>query len=89
LRYARWVALAEALAAVARPDLEIEMLDETYEPALNDILRDAAGDRYRVVWVSIDGWIEFDGLDQPFHLVYHRGQLASRFVAQVQPADDD
>lgn len=89
LRYARWVALAEALAEIARPDPEIEVLDEAYEPAMNDVLRDAAGDRYRIVWVSLDGWVEFDGIDQPFHLVYHRSQLASRFVAHLPPADAD
>lgn len=83
LRYARWVALAEALADIARPDVELETLDEAYEPALNDVLRDTLGDRYRIIWVSVDGWIEFTGIDQPFHRVHHQSELATLFVAQV------
>lgn len=87
LRIDRWLRLAEDLAQRARPKDEPETLDEDYEPHLGDILRDVAGQRYRVVWVSVEGWVELDGIDQAIHVETHVSALGERFVALVEAAD--
>jgi len=88
LRYARWVAMAEALAQRARPKPVVEALGEDYQPHLDDVLRDRVGNRYKVVWVGVDDWLELDGIEQPFHLLLHRSQLGERFVALVTPGSN-
>lgn len=83
LRLERWLGLAGDLIRRARPSEEPETLDEAYEPDIGDVLRDRAGQRFRIRWITFEGIVELDGIDTPVHLRVAADQLAEQFVAHV------
>jgi hypothetical protein len=74
--------VAEELAAKVAVVSDAEQLPARYEPRLGDVLKRADGNRFRVVNFTSDRkGIEFDGLDQPLHLVVLKEQMRMEFVA--------
>lgn len=85
LRLERYVTLASDLARRAVPEEVPETLDEAYVPRMGDVLRDLSGVRYRITWISVEGLVELDGIDQPIHVRIGLPDLGTRFVARVEP----
>ena len=83
LRVERWQVFAADLVRRALPKEEPETLDEAYKPRIGDILLDTTGQRYRVRWISIEGLVELDGIDQPIHMRVALAALGETFVRQV------
>lgn len=83
LKVDRLVRVAGRLAALARPSAQPPGLPPDYQPAFGDVLRNAAGERYRVIGVTTDGRaVELDGLDQPLRIYVALESLAEVFVAR-------
>lgn len=71
--------LAEETSAVTGPR---PRLPDGYEPRSGDVLRDAAGRRFRVVdYTADERGLELDALDQPVRIVVAVEQLPELFVA--------